>query len=240
MKKGILLLLLFGSVFAHAQSLKDALFSGKLKNDPGSVIRKGDDLSTKIDTSRKVATVDSTRKVVMVDSFKLKMIAPIADSAKKVAVIQADTVLASKPDNNITTTTNSSNNSQVPVVVPVAAAGAATVADAAKENPPVAKDNNALWKGYMDSLVTTLKTEVLPNKKVKKETYSVMVTYSIGVDGQVTPGDVFVSPDNSFLQQQIKDRLNIGTPPHLNPVLNSAGAPRKVTKRYSFTLVKEK
>lgn len=239
MKKAILLLLLFGSVFAHAQSLKDALFSGKLKNDPGTVIRKGDDLSTKMDTARKVDTV---RKVAMVDSSKLKAIAPVMDSTKKVAVVQADTILASKADNNTTATNNNNTNTanQPPVVVPTAAAGAATVDAATKENPPVAKDNNVLWKEYMDSLVTTLKTEVLPNKKVKKETYSIMVTYSIGVDGQVTPGDVFVSPDNSFLQQQIKDRLNANTPPHLSPVLNSAGAPRKVTKRYSFTLVKEK
>jgi hypothetical protein len=238
MKKAILLLLLFGSVFAHAQSLKDALFSGKLKNDPGTVIRKGDDLSTKMDTARKVDTV---RKVAMVDSSKLKAIAPILDSTKKVAVVQADTILTSKADNN-TAATNDNNNTTnpPPVVVPAAAAGAATVAGATKENPPVAKDNNVLWKEYMDSLVTTLKTEVLPNKKVKKETYSIMVTYSIGVDGQVTSGDVFVSPDNSFLQQQIKDRLTANTPPHLSPVLNSAGAPRKVTKRYSFTLTKEK
>jgi hypothetical protein len=238
MKKAILLLLLFGSVFAHAQSLKDALFSGKLKNDPGTVIRKGDDLSTKMDTARKVDTV---RKVAMVDSSKLKAIAPILDSTKKVAVVQADTILTSKADNN-TAATNDNNNTTnpPPVVVPAAAAGAATVAGATKENPPVAKDNNVLWKEYMDSLVTTLKTEVLPNKKVKKETYSIMVTYSIGVDGQVTPGDVFVSPDNSFLQQQIKDRLTANTPPHLSPVLNSTGAPRKVTKRYSFTLTKEK
>src|SRR4051812_42051893 len=61
MKKGILLLLLISSVFAHSQSLKDALFGGKLKNDPGTVIRKGDDLSAKIDTAHKLAAVDTVK-----------------------------------------------------------------------------------------------------------------------------------------------------------------------------------
>lgn len=36
-----------------AQSLKDALYGGKLKSDSGTVVRKTDDLSTKIDTIRK-------------------------------------------------------------------------------------------------------------------------------------------------------------------------------------------
>lgn len=54
MKKFILL----GSIITlatsiNAQSLKDALFSGKLKNDSGSTVRKTDDLSTKIDSTRK-------------------------------------------------------------------------------------------------------------------------------------------------------------------------------------------
>ena len=53
MKKGFLLLLLISSFFANAQSLKEALYGGKLKNEAGTVIRKGDDLSTKIDTATK-------------------------------------------------------------------------------------------------------------------------------------------------------------------------------------------
>ncbi len=53
MKKGILFLLLISSMFAEAQTLKETLYRGKLKNQPGTVIRKGDDLSTKMDTVRK-------------------------------------------------------------------------------------------------------------------------------------------------------------------------------------------
>ncbi|MES1224991.1 MAG: hypothetical protein ABUT20_56405, partial [Bacteroidota bacterium] len=53
MKKIILLLAVVISVTANAQSLKDLLYSGKLKSDTGSVVRKTDDLSTKIDTAKK-------------------------------------------------------------------------------------------------------------------------------------------------------------------------------------------
>lgn len=54
MKKGIFLLIIIVSATTiNAQSLKDALFSGKLKNDTGSTIKKTDDLSTKIDSTRK-------------------------------------------------------------------------------------------------------------------------------------------------------------------------------------------
>src|SRR5215204_4675044 len=86
MKKGILFLLLFVSVFAEAQSLKEALFRGKLKNDNNTVIRKGDDLS-------KVAP-DTTRKAVP-DSTLAKAGGITVDSALRagdtaaVAAVQA-------------------------------------------------------------------------------------------------------------------------------------------------------
>ncbi len=75
MKKGILILSVIISVQANAQSIKDALFGGKLKNDSNSVVKKGDDLSTKIDTSRKkpvepektkpaVVAIDPTAKLL--------------------------------------------------------------------------------------------------------------------------------------------------------------------------------
>lgn len=55
MKKGILFLLIAcaATVGAEAQSLKDLLYSGKLKKDTSSVIRKTDDLQSKIDTAQK-------------------------------------------------------------------------------------------------------------------------------------------------------------------------------------------
>ena len=70
MKAVILLAILFASVSANSQTkLKDLLYGGKLKMDSGSVIRKDDDLSTRIDTSTKkpveqpkVAVVDAAVK----------------------------------------------------------------------------------------------------------------------------------------------------------------------------------
>lgn len=75
MKKGLLILLLVSSYFADAQSLKEALFSGKLKNDNNTVIRKGDDLSTKM--------VDTTRKVTTDTTAKAKLALLPGDSAAK-------------------------------------------------------------------------------------------------------------------------------------------------------------
>jgi hypothetical protein len=61
MKQAILLLLLASSVFANGQSLKEALFSGKLKNEAGTVIRKGDDLASKMDTARKAPAEEAAK-----------------------------------------------------------------------------------------------------------------------------------------------------------------------------------
>src|SRR3954464_15295926 len=74
MKKGILFLFMAATFTSNAQSLKDLLYSGKLKMDSNTVIRKTDDLSSKIDTSQKKApdqvkttvtniTTDTTLKV---------------------------------------------------------------------------------------------------------------------------------------------------------------------------------
>ncbi len=100
------------------------------------------------------------------------------------------------------------------------------------------KENNVAWKEYIDSVTSILKAEVLPTKKIKNGTYYVTVSYAIGVDGQVAINNVLLTPENSFLQQQIKDRLALDAP-RLNPALTSAGTPRKSSKNYNFTLSKE-
>lgn len=205
MKKGILFLLLLSSVFVQAQSLKDALYGGKLKNEPGTVIRKGDDLASKMDTTRKTSAKDS-------GLAKATLLAP--DSTKGLT--------------NGTSTAVTSGSTE----------GSTTDASgAAKETNTAPKDNNATWKAYVNSVSGVLKTEALPSKKIKRGSYYVLVSYSIGTDGEVTVGDVSLTPENTFLQQQIKERLSL-EPPHLSPVLSS-GTPHKVTKKYSFTLVKE-
>ena len=214
MKKGILILLLGSSVFANAQSLKDLLYSGKLKNEAGTVIRSSDDLSTKIDTTNKLSAVNAERT---------NDTAHAMDSSNKLNV-QATAATA-------TTATDS---------VLVAQNTDAAVIDATSgvtESAAVPKDNNTLWTEYVTEVTNTLKTEVMPSKKIKSGTYYAMFLYSIGTDGQVTIGDVLLTPENSFLQQQIKERFNVNAP-QLIPVLSTSGTPRKVNKKYNFTLTK--
>src|SRR5437773_2508123 len=84
MKKGILFILLTISVIINinAQTLKEALYGGKLKTDSGTVIRKGDDLSSKIDTSKKKMVEADKNKIATVDK----------DSAMKTATVKTDSV----------------------------------------------------------------------------------------------------------------------------------------------------
>jgi hypothetical protein len=215
MKKAMLLLLLISSVFANAQTLKEALYGGKLKNKAGTVIRKGDDLAAQMDTASNTATNDTgtTRSVAVT-----------ADTSEKTVAIQADSVVVVTTE--IKDTTAGSSDTLT--------AGTTSTPDAVS----APKSNNALLKTYMDSIATALKTEALASKKVKRGSYYVLVSYTIEIDGQVSFSDVFISPENAYLQQQIKDRLAVDAL-HLSPVLNSTGAPRKVTKKYNFTLSKE-
>jgi len=201
MKKCFLFLtLIISCTLAGAQSLKDLLYSGKLKNDSGTVVRKGDDLSTKIDTVKKKPA----------EPEKVKTVTVVRDSATG-SVIRTDTVLAAAEE--------------TAVVLPAENAVAAP------------KDNNKLWKEYIDSLATTLKAEVMPNKKIKSGTYYVFVEYEIGIDGQVSINNVSPSPENAFLASQVKERLTLSAPV-MTPVLYN-GKPRKSVKKYTFTIEKQ-
>jgi len=195
MKKGILFLLLVSTLTSNAQSLKDALYGGKLKTDSGTVIKKGDDLSSKIDTTKKKP----------VEQEKTKITAVAMDSSITKMTVQTDSaaIVVNKLDNNT-----------------------------------VSKDNNKIWKEFMDTVISTLKQEVITSKKIKKGDYYVMVDYEIGLDGQVTVTNVFPSPENKYIQEQVKERLSIDTP-RLNPVLSGNGKPRKVVKRTNFTITKD-
>ncbi|HEV7782390.1 MAG TPA: hypothetical protein VGO58_14045 [Chitinophagaceae bacterium] len=171
---------------APAQSLKDALYSGKLKTDSGTVLRKGEDLTGKIDTARKKEVVPEKAKAVITPG----------------EVANADTV-------------------------------AATMSTAA-----VSKDNNKIWKAYTDEVVKVLNQEVMTSKKIKKGDYAVVLDYEIGLAGEVSIKNVFVTPENSFINEQVKERFSIDTP-KLNPVMTSEGKARKSVKRSNFTLIKE-
>ena len=195
MKKGLLFIIVIFTVSANAQSLKDALFSGKLKTDSGTVIKKGDDLSSKIDTSRK--------KPVEAEKAKLNPVT-IDPSMKKMAA-DADT--------------------------------SSLAAAVTMDNTIAPKDNNKIWKEFTDAVISTLKAEVMNSKKIKKGDYFIMVDYAIELDGKVTINNVYPTPENKFIEEQVKERFSIDTP-QLNPVLASNGKPRKVMKRQNFTLTK--
>lgn len=208
--------MLLGSLAVQGQSLRDALYSGKLKAEPGTVIRKGDDLKSKMDTVQKKAAPDSAQAIA----------ATAPDSATKKGVAVTNTTVT--PDSTAIAAANDT----------AANATVATTEAAAAPATPKPKDNNALVKEYMNTVAVTLTTEALPNKKVKKGTYYVTVSYAIETDGQLTVSDVFVMPENSYLQQQTKDRITLEAP-KLTPVLNSSGTPRKVTRKHNMTLTKE-
>jgi hypothetical protein len=196
MKKIILLFLVVSSVTAHGQKLKDLLYGGKLKNDSGTVIKKTDDLSTKIDTSTK-KPVEAEKTILTPTTTS------VGDSSVNKTMPQTDAASAPIPGNNT-----------------------------------APKDNNKIWKEYMDSVVSNIKAEVLPNKKIKNGAYYVMLEYEVGPDGQVTINSVTTSPENSFLQQQVKDRLILTAPQMNPPVVSTTGKPRNAVKKYNFTLTK--
>ena len=199
--------MLASSVAANAQSLKDALYGGKLKNDSGTVVRKGDDLSTKIDTTTKKKTVDPEKTKITTTASKDSSAGIVMDKNEAVASPAAATTGNNTAPVNTTTT----------VAAP--------------------RDNNKIWKEYIDSLSSTLKTEALPNKKIKSGTYYLLIEYDIETDGQVSINNVSCSPENSFLQQTVKERLTL-TAPQLSPVLSGYGKPRKASKKYNLTLSK--
>jgi hypothetical protein len=231
MKKGILILLLFCAQFADAQSLKDALFSGRLKNDNNSVIRKGEDLSTKM--------VDTTRKANVDTVIRFKGDSLTLDSIAKGMAVHRDTVLVSTADNKVIPATQpAASVTAATTETPASDTAAVAVEEAPKEAAPAAKSNNTLIKEYVDSVAKTLNTEVLNSKKIKKGTYYVTVSYAIETDGKVDITEVIVSPENAFLQSNIRSQLEL-EPPVLEPVKNSAGTPRKVSRKYNFTLNKE-
>lgn len=201
MKTGILLAILVICVSANGQTLKDALFGGKLKMDTGTVLRKGDDWASKIDTSSK-KPVEPGKKILT----------PVTDSSM--------THLATQLDSAAISTGGPKDNQ-----------------DAAAISAAGPRDNNKIWKNYIDSLTGTLKAEVLSSKKIKSGTYSVLIEYEIGLDGQITINNVSCSPESVFLGQQIKERL-ILTAPQMNPLLTSNGKPRVAIKKQMLTLSK--
>jgi len=208
MKKLLPLVFILIAGTVNGQSLKDLLFSGKMKNDSNTVHHKGEDLKDKVDTT--------TKKPAPAPVVSQVAVTPVPGTAGK------DSVLAKAPESVAVDSVNAADPA-APVAAP------ATVS--------VARDNNRLWKEFVDTVISTIKTESLQNKKVKKGDYTVMIDYTINTDGSVTVGNIYVSPESDFLQLQLKERLNIDTP-KLNPVISSSGTARKTNRRYTVVITK--
>ena len=189
----------------QSQSLKEALYGGKLKADTtGGVIRKDDKARIQENMAEKAAetaAADSIRKVTA-DS-----IAHEALAAKK------EKALAAGEDTTAITLT---------------AADTATVTTSVADLTP--KDNNTIWKNFVDSLTSTIKLEVIPSPKVKKGAYYVIAEYEIRPDGEIFIKNVSVDPESSFLQQQLKDRFTLDAP-KLNPIIDANGRARTVSRK---------
>src|SRR5688572_28215432 len=100
MKTILLFLAVITAVSAPAQTLKDALYSGKLKTDSGTVLRKGEDLSGKIDTARKKEPVpEKTKPEIAIKDTAAK--STDAVGMTEPAVVTASPAAASKDNNKI-------------------------------------------------------------------------------------------------------------------------------------------
>jgi hypothetical protein len=186
MKSIFLAALLLTGALVNAQTLREALYGGKLKNDTGSTVRKTDDIKSKIDSNRK-APEPVVEKVVITRTDSLK------------------TAIANET--------------------------------AATQSKEIAKDNNTIWKEFIEKLSTDIRTEVIPSKKMKSGTFSILLEYEIGLDGQVSVTNVSSEPSNSFLESQIRERVILGAP-QLTPSLLANGKPRKVNKKQLLSFSK--
>ena len=221
MKYVILILVLTGGALKmqaqeKKQSLKDLLFSGKLKKDSTGVIRSTDDLSQKIDTTTKkeATTVNSNATSIPQDNTTAT-----TKAAASTTGAAGTTVAASGVD------------------IGAAKADTAATAPVAATSAP-AKSNTKLLKEYTDSVVRALQEGPLKSKQIKKNTYFVMVDYEIDTNGEVNFTNVTSTPENSFLQAQVKQILD-STPLHLNPVTDSNNQGKTVKRKQQFSVTKE-
>jgi hypothetical protein len=214
MKYCLFVFVLLGTLSAEAQqkqTLKDLLYSGKLKRDSSGIIRSTDDLSARIDTSTKKPA----------DTVKLRTVAVSTEQNKNLVVpssVASDTSIAVKNDTT--------------------SAVATTVTPTANKAAGIPKTNTRLWKEYSDSLVKTLKEEALKSKQIKKNTYFVLVEYEIAPDGLVSVTNVTSSPENAFLQAQVKQVMD-SSPFYLNPVTENANSTRKIRRKQQIVITKD-
>jgi hypothetical protein len=221
MKAIVLFTLILLTFSAKSQSLKEALYSGKLKADTGAVIRKGDSLKIQENMAQKVIA-DSINKVVA-DSIKKEVL----ETAKKEALeVAKEKAIAEGKD------TTSIDTASIINAINIETADKTKVAE-----KTIPADNNKIWKTFIDSITASIKAEVITSNKLKKGAYSVLIEYEIKPDGHININSVASDPQNSFLEGQIKVRLTLDAP-QLNPVMGTNGKPRTVVKKQLLNFMK--
>lgn len=101
------------------------------------------------------------------------------------------------------------------------------------------KNNDELWKKFIEEYSAIINSEVLTSPKIKKGTYTLYIDCMIETDGSVTTSNIICVPENSYLVEQVKLKMMANTP-QLNPVLMSNGKPRRTLKKQVLKFVKEK
>lgn len=218
----LILVLISGAITMQGQekkpSLKDLLFSGKLKKDSTGVVRSTDDLSQKIDTTTKKE-------------------APTVNSNAQATGIQQDNAAATSKATTGTTVAAGTTVTASGVNIGATKDDTTSTAPVAATSAP-AKSNTKLLKEYTDSVVRALQEGPLKSKQIKKNTYFVMMDYEIDTNGEVNFTNVTSTPENSFLQAQVKQILD-STPLRLNPVTDSNNQGKKVKRKQQFSVTKE-
>lgn len=221
----IALLILCVASNSYSQSLKDLLFSGKLKNDSGTVVRKGEDLTGKLDTATKKSVVDVKKTTPQTTAQQAVPVAtPVMNQPVTAATDVPKTVTSAPATQPL--------QEQSPSTEP-----SPTTAPPTTETATSRKDNNSIWKAYADSLTKAMNADFMQNKKVKSGTYYVLVDYVIETDGQISVAAVTPTPENTFVQNMVKESI-LQSAPKLNPILDGAGRPRKVNRKQNFVLTK--
>src|SRR6185295_7140522 len=223
MKALVLFTVFLLALNAQSQSLKDALYGGKLKADTGAVIRKGDTLKIKENMAQKVSE-DSVKMTQKISEDSMKVVQKAMDDSirREHFEIEKQKAIAAGQDT---------------AAVVAAAIAAEKTAEAAATETSVPKANNKTWKAAIDEVSAAVKSEVMTSNKIKNGTYSVLIDYEIKTDGQVNIVNVASDPKNSFLEQQIKERLTFSAP-QLAPVMGTNGKPRNAAKKQMLTFVK--
>lgn len=202
-----------------AQSLKDSLFSGKLKNP-----LKQAELAR--DSAQKAAkdSMDLAAGVKK-DSASNPAVSPSASAPSSAVSPSAEGVI---PDAQAATTAP-------------ATATVNSLPDASELPDSLNRTYHAkqkAWKRYIDQQTTIISAQADETRKVRTGEYYVEFDYQIGLNGRVKVSNITCSPQNEFIVQQVTDAMT--RTPVLAAPIYADGKPRIVNAKQQMTILKKK